>query len=121
MGALGALLAFLALGASPAMAQGPTATPTPYPLPTGAFSDLRAVPTPWQVTPAATYAMGGDAKAGELADTIINGYRFINFGSSESSAGVIDLLIFIALVFLVLRSLWGVMGTTTGAASEDDD
>jgi hypothetical protein len=116
---LGALLALLLLGASPAMAQGPTATPTPYPMPTGAFSELRPVPTPWQVTPQATYDLGGDAKAGAVADSIINGYRYINFGKSEESAGVIDLLIFIALTFLVLQALWSVISSTSSSAEEE--
>lgn len=119
---LGALLALFILGATPAMAQGPTATPTgtPWPMPTGEYGDLRTVPTPWQMGPAATLALGADVKAGEIADTIINGWKWINFGATESTPGIIDILLFMVFVFFALSAMWGVIGAFRQASEEED-
>jgi hypothetical protein len=117
---LGALLALFLLGVTPAMAQGPTATPTPHPMPTGQYGDLRTVPTPWVMPAATPLAIGADVKAGELADTIINGYKWINFKPSEEAPGIIDVLLFMIFVFFALSALWGVIVSFRQASEEED-
>lgn len=112
------LLALSALPATPAHAQGATPTVTPYPIPTREFSDLRPTPSPWAITPSGSgLDIDGDSKAGELADTMINGYRWLNFGSVGGSAGVVDFVIFIAMGFMLIRAL---MALIQGTGEEDE-
>ena len=87
------------LGGTPALAQGPTATPTPnpnatwtpYPAPTGQYSDFRITPTPWAITSVPFQGFDFATKAPEFADTVINTYRWIN------ALGWLDWIIFILI------------------------
>jgi hypothetical protein len=114
----------LALGLLPGIARAdPTATPTasltytPWPIPTRAHQFLRVTPTPWQITPSgAVLDLGGDAKAGQIADTIINGYRFINFGATDEHGGVFDLIMFFAVGFLVIQAIMSLIEGTADNA-----
>lgn len=101
-------LALFALGLAPtpARAQGPTATNTPPPTwtpyapPTTQYGSLLTTPTPWQVTPAALGDFSGfdfEGKAPEIANTMINAYKWLNW------SGVVDWILFILLGFGVLR------------------
>lgn len=99
------------LGSSyPAAAQGPTATPTPIPYPTGEFSTLRAPPTMWSTLVVTPINLGMEQKAYDLADNTINGYRFLNMG------GVVDWLIFIGLGFIIIKVLMSILNEFQGEA-----
>lgn len=96
----------LLLFAAPITVQAdPTATPTSA-IPTGSFGGLRPTPTAWSVTPQASgFDFDADTRAGELADSVINAYRFLNFGATEEHGGILDLLIFIIMLLLVIQVL----------------
>lgn len=103
LSALVALLIFLL--AAPVSAQGdPTATPTatPYPIPTGAFEGLRITPTPFTRP---TLAPPDGSFAADLADWTIQAWWFINLGKTEDNAGIVDWIIFIALLALAIRGM----------------
>lgn len=116
---IGLLLGLLILAApGPVRADPtPTYTPTPWPIPTRAFQNLRPTPSPWSITPSGSYlSFDGDAQAVKVADTIINGYKWLNFGATDEHGGVLDLILFFAMGFLVIRAL---MSLIIGTSEED--
>jgi hypothetical protein len=103
-----ALIVLLLAGPGLAYADDPTPTPTAttWPMPTRQYQNLRPTPSPWIITPTGPdLNIDADTKAGELVDNLINGYRFINFGATEDHGGVVDLIIFFAMSFLILQAL----------------
>jgi len=97
---IAALLCLALLFAAPALAQGPTATPTLLPIQptnTSVYQYLRPTPTMWIYgTPV---NMGLNIDSGQLADEAINLYNYANRDH------IVDLLATGALVLIVVGML----------------
>ncbi len=89
---------------SPTPAPTITPTPGPYVAPTGEYQNIRPTPTLLSITPS-PIPIDLSGKAGELADTAINMYRWVNFGATSTTGGVIDFIMFGAMGYFVIRAL----------------
>jgi hypothetical protein len=92
----------------------PTYTPSPTlipisPSPTSKYQGFRITPTPLHITPQPTLQAQFDTvgMTGTFADTIINGYKALNFG------GVLDIVSFFAMVLIVIAMLIRIQKTST--------
>lgn len=111
---LAVFLLCILLGAIPASAQTPTntpppsSTPGPAPSPTGQYSNLRVTPTAFSITPSPMPEMNTNLKAGEMADSAINFYRFINIGH------VVDFVMLILMGVITIRYMFRLIGKFKG-------
>lgn len=98
----------LRVAAAQAVTPTPTNTPTPAPFitPTSQYKGLR--PTPTDIVLGSTTAVPFNFSRGELADSMISGYRMMNLG------GAIDLIFFIILVVIVVSILFDLADEARG-------